>query len=348
MSGIIGHSMYAILGAQAAVERKLPVGTIVARHLPAYLAGAYLGSDIQTMPEAVCLDTGREVGYGTVPLEKSPLTGGPVRAWKLKHDGREHTPREIHDLFYGRAHLVFGWTRADREHTVPWDHLPDYFADVLDDTFEFFGANERTLAYVLGWVVHVVSDSLIKSIQPGIDLHLLDGKYTPRNRPIQDLVTFHEVGAKELRVDWPRLLKELSATPVEPVQLHYMRCGEPRGRLVREFPNAWDVSKKSLLMAVLAENRRWCLQHAEDVLKEMQLVPSANGLDCNESIRKATGLSYPTMVDLARKAGFRRALSQMGNAVADIFAATLRRSSHAQKLPAATASTLADLARAWQ
>ena len=152
MSGIIGHSMYAVLGAKAAAQRKLPVAPIAARHFASFLAGAYLGSDIQTLPEAVCVDTGSEVGYGTVPLEKSPITGGVVRPWKLKHDGREYTPREIHELFYGRAHLVFGWSKADREHTVPWDHLPDYFADVVEDTFEFFGPSERALAYVFGWM----------------------------------------------------------------------------------------------------------------------------------------------------------------------------------------------------
>ncbi len=74
MSGIVGHATYAILGAKAARQRRLSVAPLIARHWAAYLAGSYLGCDIQTMPEAVCLDTGREVGYGTVPLEKSPLT----------------------------------------------------------------------------------------------------------------------------------------------------------------------------------------------------------------------------------------------------------------------------------
>ena len=58
MSGIIGHSMYAVLGAQATAQRGSPVPPIIARHFTSYLAGAYLGSDIQTMPEAICVDTG--------------------------------------------------------------------------------------------------------------------------------------------------------------------------------------------------------------------------------------------------------------------------------------------------
>ena len=61
-------------------------------------------------------------------------------------------------------------------------------------------------------MAHVVSDSLIKSVQPGIELHLLDGKYTPRNRPIQDLVTFHEIGVKEFGLNWAALLADLAAT----------------------------------------------------------------------------------------------------------------------------------------
>ena len=232
---------------------------------------------------------------------------------------------------------------------MPWDHLPDYFADVVEDTFEFFGPSERALAYVFGWLVHVVSDSLIKSIQPGIDLHLLDGKYTPRNRPIQDLVTCHEMGVKELRLDWPALLADLAAPPVEPAQLHYMRIAEPRGRLSREFTNGWEPAKQSLLTAVLAENRRWCKRHAEDVLQDLQLIRAADGrLDCSESIRKAVGLNYAAMLVLADKANFRHALWQMGEAVAQMFEATVHRSPRLAKLPAGEGSDWAELTRRWK
>jgi hypothetical protein len=349
MSGIIGHSLYAMLGLKAATQRKLPVAPIAARHFASYLAGAYLGSDIQTMPEAVCVDTGREVGYGTVPLEKSPLTGGAVRPWKFKHGGMEFTPREIHEQFYGRAHLVFGWSKADREHTVPWDHLPDYFADVVEDTVDLFGPGERPLAYVFGWMVHVVSDSLIKSIQPGLDLHLLDGKYTPRNRPIQDLVSYHEIGVKEFHVDWPALLADLSATPVEPVQLHYMRVAEGRGRLAKEFPNGWLPEKRGLMAAVLAENRRWCAVHAQDVVRDLQLVKGADGRwDCSEAIRKGVGLNYAQMLEAADKANFRHALWQIGEAVAKMFEAAVQRSPRVAKLPTTGGPTWEEISKTWQ
>jgi hypothetical protein len=35
---------------------------MIARHGASYLAGADLGCDIQTLPEAICADTGKEVG----------------------------------------------------------------------------------------------------------------------------------------------------------------------------------------------------------------------------------------------------------------------------------------------
>ena len=59
MSGIIGHTLYAVLGMRAAEARSLPVAPVLHRHLASYLAGAYLGCDIQAMPETDLL-AGRE------------------------------------------------------------------------------------------------------------------------------------------------------------------------------------------------------------------------------------------------------------------------------------------------
>ncbi len=85
MSGLIGHTMYGILAEKAMKSRGLPVVKIIAMHRASFLCGAYLGCDIQVMPEAVCVETGREVGFGTVPLEISPITGGALRPWVLVH-----------------------------------------------------------------------------------------------------------------------------------------------------------------------------------------------------------------------------------------------------------------------
>ena len=136
---------------------------------------------------------------------KSPLTGGEVRPFHLTFDGREYRPRELHALFYGRAHLTFGWSRQQQDLTLPWQHLSEYCSAVAEDALALFGPGERPLAYVLGWMTHLVGDGLIKSVWPGVTLDLLDGKYTPRNRPIQDLYTYHEVGRKDLQINWPAL-----------------------------------------------------------------------------------------------------------------------------------------------
>jgi len=334
MSGIIGHTMYAILGAKAADQRRLPIAPLLRRHWASYLCGAYLGCDIQTLPEAICVDTGREVGYGMVTLEKSPITGGLVRPWKLAFRGNEYTPRDIHHLFYGRSHLVFGWRREEQHLQEPWDHLPDYFAAAADDARAFFGPGERPLAYLLGTLAHIVGDSLIKSIQPGLTLHLLNGKYTPRNRPIQDLVTFHEVGGKELKLNWPDLLADMAATPVEPLQAHCLRVAEKRGVLGKRFPEGWRPELAPLLDVVMAENRRYLKMLAPVWLKELELDRTNGDWDCSASLRRVTGLHYAEMVALAEKAQFRHALWQIGEAVADLFAAFTQLQSLLHDLPA--------------
>ena len=348
MSGIVGHTMYAVLAAKAAAGRRLPVAGLMHRHLASYLAGAYLGCDIQTMPQAVRIDTGKEVGFGTVPVAEGPLTG-KLRPFALVYQGKSYTPRDVHKMFYGRAHLTFGWSATDRELTLPWDHLPDYCAAVVEDAQAFYGPGERPLAYVFGWMTHLVGDGLIKSVWPGVTLHLLDGKYTARNRPIQDLVTFHEIGRKELQLNWRELLTDLAETPVEPVQLHYMRVASPRGRLCRDFPEGWLPAQEDLLRAVLAENRRYLRVYKDHVLQEMELQPIDNGWECSAELRKATGgLSYAQMVEAAAKADFRHALWQIGEAIADLFGQVVQIVGDLRRLPGDDGPAWAELSRRWR
>ncbi len=298
--------MYGLLAEKAVKSRGLPVASLIAKHRASFLCGAYLGCDIQVMPEAVCVDTGREVGFGTVPLDKSPITGGAVRPWQLVHDGQMYRPKQIHELFYGRAHLVFGWTKGDMPLRVPWDHLADYCALAIRDDM----TSERGLAYALGWMVHIVGDSLIKSIQPGIRMHLLDGVYTPRNRIVQDQFTFHAVGG-ELGIDWPKTFAEMAATPVEKLQAHYMRIDEKRGKLGALFDDGWKPELQPLLNAVLAENRRWMPRHTEDVLRVAQR-------DSEEAKRVSGGLEHAKMLEIAEAAGMRRTLITIAEQCADL------------------------------
>ncbi|HJN13764.1 MAG: hypothetical protein QGH33_20760 [Pirellulaceae bacterium] len=349
MSGIIGHSMYAILAGKAAEHRKMPIATLLHRHYASYLCGAYLGCDIQTMPEAICVDTGQEVGYGTAPLDKSPLTGGDVRPWSLNADGQSYRPRDIHRSFYGRSHLVFGWAPAERQQSVPWDHLPDYCAAVVEDAYDLFGPGQRKIAYLLGWMAHIVSDSLIKSVQPGIDLELLDGKYTPRNRPIQDLIAFHEVGVKELGLNWAALLSDLAETPVEPIQFHYMRVALPHGALAAHFPNAWSPDLQPLLGRVLKENRRYQAIRSPRLLRLYALQKMGSDWNCNEELSRQTGgLSYSEMVEMAKRANLRHALWQMGEAIATLFEQVVERAPRLQELPLGNGPSWSGITKTWR
>lgn len=340
MSGLIGHTMYGVLAEQAVRSRGLPAAPIIARHRASFLCGAYLGCDIQVMPEAICLNTGREVGFGTVPLERSPITGGEVKPWSLRHEGRSYRPRELHEMFYGRSHLVFGWKGDDVALRVPWDHLADYGSRAIRDGL----ASERGTAYALGWLVHVVGDSLIKSVQPGLRMHLLDGVYTPRNRIVQDQFTFHRVGI-ELELDWPALFRDMAATPVEPCQLHYMRIGERGGHLGAMFDDGWQPEHAPLLSAVLAENRRYLPHHAADVLR---LVALRDG-EASEAARRASGgLGHEQMLAMAEAAGMRRTLATIADQCADLIEQITAQVPEWSKLPRTPDDEWATLKQQWK
>lgn len=348
MSGLVGHTLYAVLGAKAAADQRLPVAPIIQQHWSSYLAGAYLGCDIQTMPEAVRVATGEELGYGTAPLDPSDAQAGPTRPFTLSNAGQTYTPRDIHQRFYGRAHLTFGWSKAEQSLTVPIDHLPDYCSAVAADAQELFGPGHRPLAYALGWMTHLVGDGLIKSIWPGVTLNLLDGKYTPRNRPVQDLVGFHEIGRKELQLDWPALWTDLAATPVEPIQRHYMRVDQPRGRLGRDYAEGWLPGDRDLLTAILAENRRYLAVLVRRELAELALTRTETGWECNLRLREATGgLSYAQMVETAEKANLRRALWQIGQAIAGLFRHVSFFAGSLNDMPRDTGPSWSELGQRW-
>ena len=155
---------------------------------------------------------------------------------------------------------------------------------------------------------------------PGLDLHLLDGKYTPANRPIQDLVTFHEIGIKELQLNWPTLLSDSVDAPIEPLQAHYMRVGKARGQLAKTFQRGWEPGLQLLLLEVMAVNRRYQRVRNGRILKQLALRKTAKGLQCDPLLsERAKGLQYPEMVAMANQANFRHALWQMGEAIANTF-----------------------------
>jgi hypothetical protein len=135
MSGVIGHVMYAILGAKAAAHRRSPLEALIGRHWASYLAGAYLGCDIQTMPEAICIDTGKEVGYGTAPLEKSPLTGGKVRPFRL--------------AFEDKPQMIQAAEKANFRHAL-WQ-ISEAVADLLEQVVRLAPALQQLLGNGPTW-----------------------------------------------------------------------------------------------------------------------------------------------------------------------------------------------------
>jgi len=271
-----------------------------------------------------------------VPLDKSPITGGAVRPWEIEFEGQSYRPRDIHSLFYGRAHIVFGWRDEDQRQAIAWDDIPDYIASVVSDAIGLFGPSRRQLAYIFGWATHVVGDSLIKSVHPGLHLHLINGQYTPQNRPIQDLVTFHEIGIRELKLDWPALLHDLAQTPVEPVQAHYMRCREKSGRLGAHFPDGWAPDKEKLLQIVLEKNREYEARRTPGIIKDLALTKGKDGqLNCSQELSAKTGgLSYQEMIEAADKANFRHTLWEMAEAIADLFEEVVELQHQLQEMPA--------------
>ena len=255
-------------------------------------------------------------------------------------------------MFYGRSHIVFGWRGEDERYAVEWEDIPEYLASVVGDAIELFGPGHRQLAYVFGWATHVIGDSLIKSIHPGLHLHLIDGKYTAKNRPIQDLVTFHEVGVRELGLDWAALLTDLAQTPVEQIQVHYMRCREKSGRLGAHFPDGWAPDKEKLLQIVLKENRLHQARRTSGILKDLALTKGPDGtLSCSQELSDKTGgLSYQEMIEAADKANFRHALWEMGEAIADLFENVVELQEHLQEMPTTTVGdpTWDTLSKRWR
>ena len=314
MSGVIGHVMYAILGAKAAAQRSLPITPLLRRHEASYLCGAYLGADIQTLPNGTDVATGIPFGYGTLPPHVTERGGRPIRPYQLVHEGESFDSRTLTDLFYGRSHLTLGWTAKDLSLTVPWDHLPDYVAAVIADVPAIHGPGERPIAYLFGWLAHIVGDAMIKGIREGLSMKLLNGLYTPENRPIQDLVTYHEIGIKELHLNWPNLLADLATTPPEPIQPHYMRIGPRQGLLGKRYPIGWEPDQAALLKTLLTANRWYFPYWTRQIIEQLKLTQDANGQwQCQAQLsQKAGNLSYQEMVKLAQNANFRHTLWQIG------------------------------------
>ena len=119
-------------------------------------------------------------------------------------------------------------------------------------------------------------------------------------------------------------------------------------RLARDFPNAWDPKRGALLLHVLAENRRYQRVRNARLLEQLKLTRANGGWNCDEELSRRTGgLTYPEMVRLADEAGFRHALWQMGEAVADLFEQVVHRQPLLAKLTQSLGPNWEELTRRW-
>ena len=272
-----------------------------------------------------------------------------MRPWKFHFAGRAIMPLEIHQAFYGRAHLILGWQKDAQSLAIPFSRLLDYVADVAGDAVELFGPSQRSLAYVFGWITHVMGDGLIKSVIDGLNLNLLGATYNAKNRPVQDLFSFHEIGIKELGLDWNVLLDEIATVPVEEVQLHYMRCGDSRGRLGAHFEEGWESRDAPLLRAVLAENRRYQRIRNRQLIDQLAVTVAKNGeLVCDPELSRLTGgLRYREMIEAAESANFREALWQIGEIIAVTFQKVINRQELLEDLPVSGGPGWEELTGRW-
>ena len=153
---------------------------------------------------------------------------------------------------------------------------------------------------------------------------------------------------KEFHLRWPALFADLAGTPVEPLQLHYMRATTPRGALARLFPDGWIPDAEPTLRIVLAENRRYVRQHALDTLASMALHETPDGPECTDAQRATSGLRYAEMIAAAEAANFRRTLWQMGEQIGEMFAAVAQRSPQLAALPEDGGPAWDETTRRWR
>jgi hypothetical protein len=162
-------------------------------------------------------------------------------------------------------------------------------------------------------------------------------------------VTYHEVGRRELRLNWDALLADVADTPVESIQMHYMRVAPKRGHLGNLFPDGWVPARHDLLAAACAENRRYFRTWSRFESERLQLRKTAAGWECNEELSQQTGgLTYAEMLRVAKQAKFLTALRQMGDAVADLFEAVVARVPRLKQMPIDDRPTWSELTERWR
>ena len=120
----------------------------------------------------------------------------------------------------------------------------------------------------------------------------------------------------------------------------------PEGKL---HTIGWVPRHEALLLEVMVVNRRYQRIRNSRILKQLELRPTPDGLQCDPVLsQRAKGLTYPEMVVLADKANFRHALWQIAEAIADLFAEVGELTNELDKQPNLTRPDWPTLTRRWK
>jgi len=216
------HVTYAVLGAQAATARRLPVAPLLRRHWASYLCGAYLGCDIQTFPKQCVWTRAAKSGTAWCRWPESPhRRRGPAMEALL--DGREYTRVTSTGCFTGDRTWSLAGARRNSTCRNPGTIWPiTSRARPLTRGPALARANVRWPISSHARARGRRQSHQVRPRRP--EAAFTRRQYTPRNRPIQDLITFHEVGRKELNLNWARPAGGSRWLPaVESLQPHTMR-----------------------------------------------------------------------------------------------------------------------------
>mgnify|MGYP001394367141 FL=1 len=105
-----------------------------------------------------------------------------------------------------------------------------------------------------------------------------------------------------------------------------MRASAPRGQLAELHAEAWTPGHGPLLRKTLAENRRYQRIRNERIIRQLALISTASGWECDRELSEtAGGMTYAEMRRHAEAADFRHALWQIADCIADMFEQLVQR-----------------------
>lgn len=271
MSGSVGHQFIAAVTALTLRgHADLPVAGPVVRCPEHARTGAYLGADIQIMPDYVCGRCGAL--WGIVRPDFRCTCGTPaaqLQRFTFEHDGREWGRRSVQQVFYGRTHacLANDAPGSDRDN-LPWAELPKLAGHMLQVASRrpshlanatYPATNEEAVSWVVGWVSHIVQDNVVKdTVDLGVEYDILDGKYGPQTRVAYEWLILTSF-SYDLGLDPAGLLYTDTSHGDNGLLTHYLMVEQPSAYASLGMDGRWPArpEQRSLAEAVQRENRRY-------------------------------------------------------------------------------------------